>query len=287
MKFSLIISTRGRTDELERLLQSLKRQTRQDFEIILSDQNPDDRTAALLEDPDWRGRATRLKSSRGASRGRNAGLDRARGEILCFPDDDCAYPPALLEKLAAFFSGHSEYGFLCGRSVTDEGEDAAARHARHASPIRRESIHGQCIEFAFFIRRAALGSLRFDENMGVGAATPWHSDEGPDLALRLMENGAAGYYDPQYAVWHPRPVSHYDEKAIDRSYRYACGTGYFLRKHHYPTGHVAWLLAKAFAGWGLGCVTFNGGGARFYWARLRGTWRGWSYRGRAAMAGDP
>jgi hypothetical protein len=199
----------------------------------------------------------------------------ATGDILCFPDDDCTYPPTLLEKLAAFFSGHPEYGFLCGRSVTDEGEDAAARHARSASPVRRESIHAQCIEFAFFIRRASLGSLRFDENMGVGAPTPWHSDEGPDLALRLMENGAAGFYDPQVAVWHPRPVFQYDEKAIDRSYRYACGTGYFLRKHHYPPGHVAWLLAKAIAGSALGGLTFNSGQARFYWARLHGTWRGW------------
>ena len=275
MPFSLIITTRGRTSELERVLQSLQAQTRQDFEIIISDQNPDDRVDALLKNAGGDGRLRLVKSSPGASRGRNAGLDRATGEILCFPDDDCTYPPMLLEKLAAFFARHPEYGFLCGRSVTDEGEDAAARHARSASPVHRESIHGQCIEFAFFIRRSSLGSLRFDENMGVGATTPWHSDEGPDLALRLMENGVAGYYDPQVAVWHPRPVSRYDEKAIDRSYRYACGTGYFLRKHHYPASHVAWLLAKALAGAVLGGVTGNGGKARFYGARLRGTWRGW------------
>jgi glycosyltransferase involved in cell wall biosynthesis len=278
MQFSLIITTRGRTIELERVLQSLKAQTRQDFEIIISDQNPDDRLAPLPDDPDWRGRLSRVKSSAGASRGRNAGLDRATGDILCFPDDDCTYPPTLLEKLASFFTGHPEYGFLCGRSVTDKGEDAAARHARSASPVHRESIHGQCIEFAFFIRRSSLGSLRFDENMGVGATTPWHSDEGPDLALRLMENGVAGYYDPQIAVWHPRPVSRYDEKAVDRSYRYACGTGYFLRKHRYSPSHVVWLLAKALAGSVLGGLTGNGGRARFYWARLRGTWRGWRHR---------
>lgn len=275
MQFSLIITTRGRTSELERVLQSLQAQTRQDFEIIISDQNPDERVAVALNLADWAGRLKLVKSSAGASRGRNAGLDRATGDILCFPDDDCTYPPTLLEKIAGFFESHPEYGFLCGRSVTDAGEDAAARHARSASPVRRESIHGQCIEFAFFIRRSSLGSLRFDDDMGVGSATPWHSDEGPDLALRLMENGVAGYYDPQFAVWHPRPVFDYDEKAIDRSYRYACGTGYFLRKHRYPVSHVGWLLAKALAGAALGGVTGNGGRARFYGARLRGTWRGW------------
>jgi len=275
MLFSLIISTRGRTSELARLLQSLKTQTLQDFEIIISDQNPDDRLSTLLQDADWPGRLTHVKSSAGLSRGRNVGLERATGKILGFPDDDCAYPPTLLEKVAAFFEDHPDQGFLSGRSVADDGGDAVSRHARHAAPIGRKSLHGHFIEFAFFIRRSSLGSLRFDENMGVGAATPWHSDEGPDLVLRLMENGVAGYYDPQYAVWHPRPVSQYDEKAIDRSYRYACGAGYFLRKHRYPAGRVAWLLAKALAGALLGGVSGNGGKARFYWARLRGTWRGW------------
>jgi glycosyltransferase involved in cell wall biosynthesis len=275
MQFSLIIPTRGRTSELERALQSIEAQTGPDFEIIVSDQNPDDRLAALLADPARPGRATWLKSSDGISRARNTGIDRATGEILGFPDDDCTYPPALLEKIAAFFTGHPEYGFLCGRSVTEQGEDGVSRHARTASPVRAETVHGQCIEFAFFVRRSSLGALRFDENMGVGAPTPWHSDEGPDLILRLMESGAAGYYDPQYAVCHPRPFTQYDEKAIDRSYRYACGTGYFLRKHRYPAARVAVLLARAFAGAGVGCLRGNGGQARFYWARLRGTWRGW------------
>jgi glycosyltransferase involved in cell wall biosynthesis len=278
MQFSLIIPTRGRTSELGRALESFRAQTWPDLEIIVSDQNPDDRLAALLQAPDRAGRTTWLKSSGGISRGRNAGIERATGDILCFPDDDCTYPPDLLEKVAAFFAGHPEYGFLCGRSVTEQGADGASRHARNASPVRPETVHRQCIEFAFFVRRAALGPLRFDENMGVGAPTPWHSDEGPDLILRLIESGAAGYYDPAYAACHPRPFTEYDDKAVDRSYRYACGAGYFLRKHRYPAGRVAVLLARALAGAGLGCLRGNVGMARFYWARLRGTWRGW--RGR-------
>jgi glycosyltransferase involved in cell wall biosynthesis len=278
MQFSLIITTLGRTSELERMLQSLAAQTCRDFETIVSDQNPDHRLDALLDKPEWRRQVTRVKIGGGACRGRNAGIDRATGDILCFPDDDCAYPPSLLERIAVFFADHPEYAFLCGRSVTDTGEDAASRHARQASLVRRESIHRQFIEFAFFVRRSALGPLRFDETMGPGAGTPWQSDEGPDLVLRLMETGAAGYYDPAFTAFHPLPFTQYDAKAIDRSYRYACGTGYFLRKHRYPVSCVASLLARALAGAGLGTVTGRGGMARFYWARLRGTWRGWRQR---------
>jgi glycosyltransferase involved in cell wall biosynthesis len=276
MLFSLIIPTKGRVSEIERLLQSLAAQTLQDFEIILSDQNEDDRLAGVAHELKWGDRLLHLKSSGGVSRARNAGLIRARGDLVAFPDDDCRYPPRLLEEVAHFFETNPEFGFLGGASFSDEGGDAVARHAREASPIERESIHAQCIEFAFFIRRAQLGDLRFDEAMGVGASTPWQSDEGPDLMLRLKERGVRGYYDPRFAVWHPRPVVAYDAKAVDRSYRYACGHGYFLRKHRYSFGRLAYLMFRTLGGAGLGCLTLNGGKARYYWARLRGSWKGWN-----------
>jgi glycosyltransferase involved in cell wall biosynthesis len=254
MKFSLIISTRGRTKELLTLFRSMRDQTLQDFEVILADQNEDDR---------------------GLSRGRNDCLSVAKGEIIGFPDDDCAYVPRLLEQAADFFAQHAEYGFLSGRSFGDDGRDSVSRHAKRAGEIERLTIHSQCIEFALFVRRSALGDTRFDERMGVGAATPWHSDEGPDLLLRLMAKGERGFYDPAFAVWHPRPVTRYDARAVDRTFRYACGNGYFYRKHGYPTSHVMRQMARTMCGVVLALVTINPKRARLYVARLRGRWKGW------------
>jgi len=275
MLFSLILSTKGRVNELEKFFRSLSAQTVQDFEIILVDQNDDDRLAHLVKDLKFDRPPIYLKSSGGLSKGRNDGLAHATGEIVGFPDDDCCYPPQLLQHVALFFDTHPDYGFLSGRSFADDGGDAVSRHATNASPIRRETIYTQCIEFAFFLRRADLGAMRFDENMGVGSVAPWQSDEGPDLMLRMMERGIRGYYDPQYGVWHPRPICSYDDRAIDRSYRYACGSGYFLRKHRYPLRHFGYLTARTLCGFGLACLTLNAGKARFFWARIRGRWRGW------------
>jgi glycosyltransferase involved in cell wall biosynthesis len=210
MLFSLIISTRGRVTELERLLDSLAQQSVQDFEVIIVDQNDDDRITYLASDARWRGRLFYLKSSEGVSRGRNDGLTRATGEIVTFPDDDCAYPPQLLENVAHFFQSQPRYGVLCGRSYDAEGGDAVALHSLKAEPVSRTKIYAQCIEFAIFIRRTALGETRFDENMGVGATTPWQADEGPDLVLRLQERGVLAYYDPQYGIWHPKRISAWD-----------------------------------------------------------------------------
>ena len=276
MKFSLLISTRGRVEEVARLFRSLEEQSLQDFEILLSDQNEDNRLVSVLADTPWKDRLVRLRNTGGLSLGRNRGLELARGEIIGFPDDDCCYPPQLLEQVYDWFAAHPEWGFLSGRSYTDGGGDAVSRHARHASPIRKIGIYSQCIEFAFFIRRSNLGSLRFDEKMGVGSLSPWQSDEGPDLMLRLQENGVRGFYDPQIGVWHPKPVQDYDARTIDRSYRYACGTGYFLRKHRYPLWYVGYLNARTLCGLGLSLVTLKWGKASFFLSRLRGRWRGWT-----------
>ncbi len=274
MMFSLIVPTRGRTEELVRLFQSLQAQTLQDFELILSDQNEDDRLVPVVRDSGLGGRLVHVRSNWGVSRARNAGLDRASGEIVGFPDDDCVFPPNLLKGVADFFATHPEYGLLTGSSYADGG-GAVSNFARTASDIQKLRIHTQCIEFTTFIRRAELGERRYDEHMGVGSRSPWHSDEGPDLILRLQRAGVRGYYNPDVAVWHPKPIISYGAKEIDRSYRYALGTGYFYRKHDYPFWYFAYYMMRALGGALLALVTLKPVKARFYFARLLGLWRGW------------
>lgn len=284
MKFSLILSTKGRTDEIERVFEGFRSQTLQDFEIIVSDQNDDDRIVDLLKKIAWPGPLTHIVNDGGLSAARNKALELAQGEIIGFPDDDCKYFPTLLQDVADFFDSSPGYGFLSGRSVDDHGRDAASRHAREAGPTRRFTIYEQCIEFALFVRRASLGSVRFDENMGVGCRTPWQADEGPDFMLNLLEHGVRGYYDPQFAVWHPRVEAAYNDALRGRSYRYACGSGYFLRKHAYPYWFFARMNARTLAGVLLGLARLDLAMAGCYWARFRGRCRGWNEG--AALAGS-
>jgi glycosyltransferase involved in cell wall biosynthesis len=48
MRFSLIVATIGRTAELRSLFESPAVQTHRDFEVIVVDQNPDDRVVQTL-----------------------------------------------------------------------------------------------------------------------------------------------------------------------------------------------------------------------------------------------
>jgi hypothetical protein len=131
------------------------------------------------------------------------------------------------------------------------------------------------MEFAFFIRHSSLGDLRFDPNMGVGSGSPWQADEGPDMMLSLMEKGVTGYYDPKFAVWHPRMKMTYDDAMNARCYKYACGSGYFLRKHGYPYSFFLQLNARTLCGALLALIKLKPNKARYYLARIRGRQEGW------------
>ena len=276
MKFSLIMSTKGRTEQIFKLFEGLRAQTLQDFEIIVSDQNEDDRVVEVLAKINWPGKLTYLRTTKGLSSGRNAGLNVAQGDIIGFPDDDCMYLPTVLADVAAFFDQHPEYGFLSGRSIGDDGSDAVSAHAKEAGKINRFTIYRQCIEFALFVRRSGLGDVRFDVNMGVGSGSPWQSDEGPDLMLSLQAKGIEGYFDPKFAIWHPQTPLTYDEAMVTRCYAYSCGSGYFLRKHQYPLWFFVKLNGKTLCGVILALLTLKINRAKYYWARFRGRIRGWN-----------
>jgi glycosyltransferase involved in cell wall biosynthesis len=77
---SLIVATLNRVDEIERLLASLEQQAYGDFEVLIVDQNEDDRLVPILKShPELVIR--HLRSARGLSRARNVALPLANGDV--------------------------------------------------------------------------------------------------------------------------------------------------------------------------------------------------------------
>jgi glycosyltransferase involved in cell wall biosynthesis len=244
---SLVVPTVGRVSDLDRLLASLAAQSCKHFELIIVDQNEDERIRTLLLKWKHSLRYVYVRSARGASKARNAGLALAQGEIIGFPDDDCWFPVDLIAQVTDWFDPCPDYDFLCCSARDETLKDVALRWPPHSQPIHRTSVLTACICFAFFIRRTALLQVGgFDEAMGPGADTPFQCGEETDLALRLLNNSHPGWFEKQLYVHHPEKDAR--TASSSRGFYYGMGLGYLLRKHRFPVGTWAYQVIRASGG---------------------------------------
>lgn len=275
MKFSLILATLGRTDELTRFLSSLDRQTFRDFELVVVDQNSDDRLVSLLAPYLSHITIRHLRSEPGLSRARNVALAQVDGEIVAFPDDDCWYPDDLLESVVRFFDAHPEYEGLTGKCANDRGEprgwwDSEPGRVTKINLFRRSG------SVSMFFRRSAIARVgTFDETLGLGADTPWQGCEDLDYVARAITAGVGLYYRPDLEVYHDDPPS-LDSSLIMRAYRGARATGRLLRIHQYPFWYVAYWSAGALGLSIFAVAKLDFKRARYHWLSFLGRLEGWS-----------
>lgn len=248
MKFSLVLATVGRTEEVQRFLHSLDTQSYRDFELIVIDQNPDERLRPILASFEKRFACLHLRYPKGLSRARNIGLRHVTGDIVTFPDDDCWYPADLLQLVAQWFERYPGFDGLTGRSIDEHGRSSTARWAARAGEFNRLGAWTRGTTFTMFYRRAVAAAVCFDEELGPGAGTEWGACEETDYLLQVLENRFRCFYDPAITVHHPQPITTYDRVALARGYYYAAGMGRVLNKHDFPLWFVAYTLLRPFGG---------------------------------------
>lgn len=282
MRFSLIVATAGRTSELSGLLGSLDRQVFRDFEVIIVDQNPDERLLPVVRQFEDRLAIRHQRSSiRGLSHARNIGVLLASGDIIAFPDDDCLYPPDVLAFVDRRFTIDPDLACLSGPSVTPAGRRGSARWMIDGGPITMDSVWTSVIAFGFFVRADALGRAGpFDEELGIGGR--FGSAEETDLVLRVIAAGGKALYDPALAIVHPD--KRLTAEATRRAFRYGSGLGRVLRKHRAPARIVLKFLARPVGGMLWACLSLRPRAARYYATTLLGRIAGYLARaGSAAM----
>jgi glycosyltransferase involved in cell wall biosynthesis len=259
VRFSVIIPTIHRIKETMLMLESLTDQTFTGFEVLLIDQNEKD----ILKEPlttfnrgfSFQQIRTDVK---GASNARNLGIEKADGEILLFPDDDCEFHQNYLEEINTYFNETRIDGIITTTKDKLDGKAISIFMASKAQKIKRVNILETVIEAGIIIKASKLQGVYFDPKMGVGSpVAPYWSDEGPDLVLRLLEKGVQFNYCPQFYMFHPNPVKIYNEKTALRSYRYGKGRGYFLRKHQFGLTNIIYYLCIYIIGMLKGIVCFN------------------------------
>lgn len=225
MKLSVIVPTWRRTADLARCLAALAAQRRTADEVLVVARPDDHDTHAFL-----RAQETTLPlrvvwvREPGVVAAYNRGLDMARGDVLCFTDDDAAPHDDWLARIEAAFAADAALGGLGGRDVVHErggvlqGHKAAVglvrwygraignHHLGHGEPREVHVLKG--VNMAF--RRVAIGALRFDPRLR-GSGAQVHCEMA--FSLDVRRRGAKLVYDPALVVEHyPAPRSDEDQR---------------------------------------------------------------------------
>lgn len=265
--FDLILATVDRAEQLGQLLDSLERQTHPAFRLVVVDQNEDDRVARALA-----GRSLdflHLRSERGLSRARNAGLAQIAADVVSFPDDDCVYPDDLLERVARRFAADAALGGLTGREVGADGGSSPS-WKQDAAVLSDDNLWNRAISFTIFLRREIVATVgSFDGELGLGSGRPWSSGEELDYLIRAVRSGARIEYDPALTVTHDsRPLDPSEQRAV--RYRDGASVGYILRKHRYPARPRARMLMRPLGGALFSLLRVDVERARLHAATFRG-----------------
>lgn len=181
-RISVVLATRDRPALLPRAIDSVLAQRYREWELVVVDDGDTDAVARTLA-----GRGDeRLVVAEGPRRGlgaaRNAGLDRASGEVVCYLDDDNVLHPEWLHAVAYLFSARPDVEVAYGIALTEHraaGErDEGWWPAHWQLPFSRETLLERNITDAGAIaHRSGLAEARFDEELPTG--------EDWDLLLRL------------------------------------------------------------------------------------------------------
>jgi glycosyltransferase involved in cell wall biosynthesis len=218
------MATLGRSDEIVLLIESLINQTYKDFELIIVDQNDDDRVYNIYSCYKDRIDIKYFKSDiKGLSLNRNIGLKNCTGDIIAFPDDDCEYKENTLESTIDFFTQHPKYNFCTCNTREKTSDNTILKSKKYNSKITLFNVMNVGISFTIFIRQNSIKDFKFDEKLGVG--TIFGSGEESDLLFFLIKNHNRGYYHATSYIYHP-----YKPEDTERSFSYGRGCGAVYKK---------------------------------------------------------
>ncbi len=125
LPISVIIPTFNSVKFIGQAVQSVLNQTYREFEVIVIDDGSTDATKDILREFNGHIRYY-YQENRGPSAARNAGIEIARGDYICFLDADDTWMPNKLEVQLTFMAQHDDIGLVF--SDLEEGDPDKGLH---------------------------------------------------------------------------------------------------------------------------------------------------------------
>ena len=189
----LMGSYNPRWDRLRRAVESLRRQTLEDWELVLWDDGSCPRGAMALEQAaclDSRVRLYRGRENRGLGYALNRCAQRAQGRYLARLDDDDVCHPRRLERQVSFLESHPQYGWVGSAAWRVDSHGLWGRLDVPELPAPRDfASHSPYIHPSVLFRREVLAQ-------GYSQSPRYLGCEDYQLFLRLHRQGWQGYNLP-------------------------------------------------------------------------------------------
>jgi glycosyltransferase involved in cell wall biosynthesis len=170
---SVVMATYNRAATLQRAIDSVLRQSHEDWELLIVDDGSTDATSKILESlVDARIRTYRHPQNRGVTAAKNTGLDHISGEWFTTLDSDDEVTADAFEVMLACaeYTGATAITCNCVDSATGQMSGSGPTADGWLTPEQTAGCRG---EFWGLTRTSLLGELRFDEHLPGFESTVW------------------------------------------------------------------------------------------------------------------
>lgn len=198
---SVVILNYKRRDALRRVLDSVRAQEYPNREIILVDNNSGDEIRTFIESYAPEVELIELPQNRGACGGRNAGIERARGQIIITLDNDIFLESAFeLSKVVTIFQARPGIHVIAFQLCDAETGELRVREWCHPRDWKK---FGQSeFETNYFVEGACAYRREVFDTSCLYYEPLFVYGEGHDLALRFLDRGFRILYAPQIRARH-------------------------------------------------------------------------------------
>jgi GT2 family glycosyltransferase len=208
-KYSLIIPTFKRADEVEECLSSLCLQTYRNFEVIIADGTPGESLERVAAH--FAGKLSlnfQYEEFIGVSEARNMGFLQARGEYIIFLDSDCIIPPAYLEAVDKHLQTHP-LDLFGGPDASSEDFSVIQKAISYSmtSLITTGGIRGKKQHVGQYHPRSFNMGMRKEVFKAVNGFSEFKCGEDIELSIRILKAGyKVGLIEDAF-VYHKRRTS--------------------------------------------------------------------------------
>ncbi|GAB1543572.1 hypothetical protein NUACC21_62470 [Scytonema sp. NUACC21] len=241
-KISVCIPTFNRINLLPHAIESVLRQTYQDFELIVCDDGSQDGTPELMSKyTDSRIKYIRHSQNIGKSNNMRSGFDAATGEYFIKFDDDDKLTPEFLSHTVAILDKDPSIDFVGTdhwvidiNNVRDEvkTQENSRRWGRASLP---EGVVENLLAVVFVNQSFQIGATLFRRAtlQELGFMQPnWQNCEDNDLFVRLALALKKGYYLPELLMEYR---FHAQQQGIDRAIPYLRDKTRYLESYKFES----------------------------------------------------